>query len=228
SAKMFKITWAFIFLLAGQQISADISVETLNSVEPPKCYSCDGINCLRTTRQNVTISCTDKLDVCVTIYEDFAVSERGCFSQISLAGQAKCEAKDNQCQKCSGQLCNMQGRQDFKCIQCLGSESATCNKGATTSLTATQCGLPTSGNSYCYVKVVGKHLQRGCSLSVKEQKSCLDSKECSLCSPEDSSDGAACNNFDLTVKSTGGGQQGHQVMSFALAILSLLFLRLLN
>lgn len=51
-----------------------------------------------------------------------AVSERGCFSQISLAGQAKCAAKDDQCQKCSGQLCNNVGRRDFKCIQCIGSD----------------------------------------------------------------------------------------------------------
>ncbi|KAH8327093.1 hypothetical protein KR074_002706, partial [Drosophila pseudoananassae] len=228
SFKMWRFGLAFILLLAGRQVSADISPEVQNAVELPKCYSCEGINCLRTTLQNATASCTDKLDVCVTIFEDYAVSERGCLSQISLAGQAKCEAKDNQCLKCSGQLCNNKGRKDFKCIQCLGSESATCNKGASASLTATQCGLPTSANSFCYVKVVGEHLQRGCSLSVKEQKSCLADKDCSLCSPDDSTDGVACNAFDLTLDSKSSANQGQQVMSLGLAVLGLLFLRFLN
>ncbi|XP_043644567.1 uncharacterized protein LOC122614142 [Drosophila teissieri] len=217
--------------LASQEISGEISAEVRNSAEPPKCYSCEGINCLRTTRQNATVSCSDKLDVCVTIYEDFAVSERGCFSEISLAGQAKCAAKDDQCQKCSGQLCNNVGRRDFKCIQCLGSDSAACNKGATTSLKATQCGLPTSANSYCYVKVVGDQkdsLQRGCALSVKEQKACLEDSECSLCQPDNASDSVACNNFDLQLGSKSAAEQSRKLMSFGLAFFALLSLKLLN
>ncbi|XP_017044936.1 uncharacterized protein LOC108090666 [Drosophila ficusphila] len=218
-------------LLAVQQISADISPVVRNAADPPKCYSCDGINCLRTTRQNATVSCADKLDVCVTIYEDFAVSERGCLSQISLAGQAKCAAKDNQCQKCSGQLCNNQGRRDFKCIQCIGSESSSCNKGATKSLTASQCGLPTSTNSYCYVKVVGDqkdNLQRGCALSVKEQQSCLEDSQCSLCLPDNASDSVACNNFDLELSSKSGADQTQKFVSLGLAFIALLSLKLLN
>ncbi|KAH8400949.1 hypothetical protein KR009_001971 [Drosophila setifemur] len=224
---MLRFVWVFLVLLASQKISAEISSGVLNAVEPPKCFSCEGINCLRTTLQNATISCADKLDVCVTIYEDFAVSERGCLSQISLAGQAKCDLRNIQCQKCSGQLCNNKGRSDFKCFQCIGSESATCNKGSTSSLTVAQCGLPTSSNSYCYVKVVGEHLQRGCALSVKEQKSCLEDKECSLCLPEDSSDSVACNNFDLTVGKSSA-DQGQKVMGLGLAVFSWLLLRVLN
>uniref|UniRef100_A0A6P4DUS9 Uncharacterized protein LOC108037135 n=1 Tax=Drosophila rhopaloa TaxID=1041015 RepID=A0A6P4DUS9_DRORH len=218
-------------LLASQEISGEIPVEVQNAVNLPKCYSCEGINCLRTTRQNATVSCSDKLDVCVTIYEDFAVSERGCFSEISLAGQAKCAAKDDQCQKCSGQLCNNQGRRDFKCIQCIGSDSESCNKGATASLTASQCGLPTSANSYCYVKVVGNkkdQLQRGCALSVKEQKSCLEDSECSLCLPDNSSDAVACNNFDLDLSDKSGAGQGQKFMSLGVAFFALLLLKFLN
>ncbi|KAH8290148.1 hypothetical protein KR054_000480, partial [Drosophila jambulina] len=214
------------FLLASQLVSAEVVPEIRNAVETPKCYSCEGINCLRTTRQNATISCPDKLDVCVTIYNDFAVSERGCFSQISLDGKAKCAAKDIQCQKCSGQLCNNLGRRDFKCIQCSGSETADCNKGSSSSLTAKQCSLPTSANSYCYVKVVGSSLERGCSLLLSEQKSCLDDEKCSLCLPEDSSDSAACNNFDLDTDSKSG--QGHLVSSLGLAFIALIMLNLLK
>jgi len=50
------------------------------------------------------------------------VSERGCLLQLSQAGKSKCESKDKQCQKCSGELCNNMGRIDFQCIQCNGSE----------------------------------------------------------------------------------------------------------
>ncbi|XP_017018828.1 uncharacterized protein [Drosophila kikkawai] len=220
------LLYLLTFLLASHLISAEVQTGVQNAVEPPKCYSCEGINCLRTTRQNVTISCSDKLDVCVTIYNDFAVSERGCFSQISLAGQAKCAARDSQCQKCSGQLCNNQGRRDFKCLQCSGSETSDCNKGSSASLTPAQCGLPTSANSYCYVKVVGSSLQRGCALSVKEQKSCLDDDKCSLCLPEDSSDSNACNYFDLDTDSKNG--QGQFVSSLGLASMALILLKLLK
>ncbi|XP_016946652.1 uncharacterized protein LOC108022303 [Drosophila biarmipes] len=219
------------FLLASQEISGAVSPEVQNAVELPKCFSCEGVNCLRTTRQNATVSCSDKLDVCVTIYDDFAVSERGCFSQISLAGQAKCAAKDDQCQKCSGQLCNNQGRRDFKCIQCIGSDSASCNKGASSALTASQCGLPTSANSYCYVKVVGDKkdsLQRGCALSVKEQKSCLEDSKCSLCLPDNSSDSEACNNFDLELDSKSGADRSQQFISLSFAFSALLLLKMLN
>ncbi|XP_016928071.2 uncharacterized protein [Drosophila suzukii] len=218
-------------VLAFQEISGEISAGVQNAVDLPKCFSCEGVNCLRTTRQNATVSCSDKLDVCVTIYEDYAVSERGCFSQISLAGQAKCAAKDDQCQKCSGQLCNNQGRRDFRCIQCTGSDSASCNQGSTASLTASQCGLPTSANSYCYVKVVGDmkdNLQRGCALSVKEQKSCLEDSECSLCLPDNSSDSVACNNFDLPLVSKSGADQSKKFTSLSFAFLGLLLLKMLN
>lgn len=56
--------------LASREISGEISREVRNSAESPKCYICEGINCSRTTRQNATVSCSDRLDVCVTIYED--------------------------------------------------------------------------------------------------------------------------------------------------------------
>lgn len=50
------------------------------------------------------------------------VSERGCLLELSQAGRAKCNAQDKQCLKCSGELCNNQGRSDFQCIQCTGAE----------------------------------------------------------------------------------------------------------
>ncbi|XP_001361681.4 uncharacterized protein [Drosophila pseudoobscura] len=214
-------------LLVVPQALAWESPELRNAAEPPQCYSCEGINCLRTTKQNVTIGCADRLDICVTIYEDFAVSERGCLSQISLEGQAKCQARSPECHKCSGELCNNQGRSDFKCIQCSGSTSSTCNEGAASTLKASQCGLPTSSNSYCYVKVVGENLQRGCATSLKEQKSCLESRDCSLCLPGNSLESVACNTFDLAYAKSSAGL-GQRVAGLSLALIGLLALLLFN
>jgi len=73
SKKMLQSRKVFILLacvLAFQEISGEISAGAQNAVDLPKCFSCEGVNCLRTTRQNATVSCSDKLDVCVTIYED--------------------------------------------------------------------------------------------------------------------------------------------------------------
>lgn len=104
------------------------------------------------------------------------------------------------------------------------SQNSKCNSAAS-SLTATQCGAPTSSNAYCYVKVAGKHLQRGCALSLSEQQSCLKDTECSLCLPENTHDSGACNTYELNYKS--GAVHGQQFYGLLLlSTLGLLTLRL--
>lgn len=100
-------------------------------------------------------------------------------------------------------------------------QNSKCNSDAT-SLSAAQCDAPTSNNAYCYVKVNGKNLQRGCALSVSEQQSCLKDAECSLCLPDTNGSGA-CNTYDLSYKS--GAAQGQQFYGLLLTVLSLLALR---
>ncbi|EDW60926.1 uncharacterized protein [Drosophila virilis] len=190
----------------------------VNASTPRTCYSCEGINCQRTTLQDVTVKCNDLLDTCVTVFEGFMVSEKGCQLELSLAAQAKCDARDIQCQKCSGELCNNQGRIDFQCIQCNGLENADCNS-AGDSISPSRCPAPTASNAYCYVKSVDTHLQRGCSLNVKEQQSCLKDSDCSLCLPEDAHGSTACNNYALDMKSGAG--RGQQLLGLLLAVLSL-------
>ncbi|TDG42715.1 hypothetical protein AWZ03_010853 [Drosophila navojoa] len=191
----------------------------VSAAAPRTCYSCEGVNCQRTTRQNATVRCNDLLDICVTVYEGFRVSERGCLLEISLAARSKCQARDPQCQKCGGDLCNNQGRVDYQCIQCNGSDDAKCNL-AGDSISPAQCPAPTGNNAYCYVKASGSQLQRGCALSVKEQMSCLQANDCSLCLPENGHGSSACNNYVLEYKASGA--QGQQVFGLLLGLITLL------
>ncbi|KAH8300203.1 hypothetical protein KR044_011543 [Drosophila immigrans] len=214
-----------ILLLCLCLAAAELRDSAVSGSSPRRCYSCEGINCQRTTLQNATVECNDLLDICVTAYEGFMVSERGCLLELSLAAQAKCDAGDKQCQKCNGELCNNLGRIDFQCIQCNGSEDSKCNTGGA-SVSPSQCAAPTSSNSYCYVKVEGTSIQRGCALSVKEQQSCLNDSSCSLCLPEIAEGKSACNNYNLDYKS--GATQVQQLFAPMLGVVSLLALRVLQ
>ncbi|EDW74911.1 uncharacterized protein Dwil_GK15645 [Drosophila willistoni] len=199
-----------------------LALQFSDASQPRVCYSCEGIQCQIISKQNQTVTCADLLDVCVTVFDEFAVSERGCLSSLSHAAQTKCESKDQQCLECVGNLCNNLGRSDYKCLQCIGSESSACNLGESASSSVSQCGLPTSPNAYCYVKVVGENLQRGCALSVKEQKTCLDDTNCSLCSPGDTE--GACNSFDLQVGGKSSGAK-HFLSLSLVALIALLVLQ---
>lgn len=59
-----------ILLLGLTLVAAEFRDATVNASRPVSCYSCSGINCQRTTRQNATVACNDLLDVCVTVFED--------------------------------------------------------------------------------------------------------------------------------------------------------------
>ncbi|KAM8713500.1 hypothetical protein ACLKA7_013767 [Drosophila subpalustris] len=214
-----------ILFLCLALAAAELRDSLVSGNSPRRCYSCEGINCQRSTRQNATVACNDLLDICVTVYEGFKISERGCLLELSLAARAKCEAKDRQCQKCNGELCNNLGRIDYQCIQCSGSENSKCNSEGDV-MSPSQCAAPTSSNSYCYVKAVGLNLERGCALSVREQQSCLSDSECSLCLPDSTGESGACNNYNLNFKS--GAVKGQQLFGPLLGVITLMALRALQ
>lgn len=59
-----------IILLLGLTLAAaELRDAAVNPSKPRSCYSCAGINCQRTTRQNATVACNDLLDVCVSVFE---------------------------------------------------------------------------------------------------------------------------------------------------------------
>ncbi|EDW00883.1 uncharacterized protein LOC6559684 [Drosophila grimshawi] len=218
-------TAVFLLLCLSLTAAAELRDSAVSTSSPRHCYSCEGINCQRTTLQNATVQCNDLLDICVTVYERFRVIERGCLVELSLAAQSKCNSQDKQCQKCSGELCNDQGRIDFQCIQCNGSDDSKCNL-AGDSIMPTQCPAPTSNNAYCYVKNVDSHQQRGCALNVKEQQSCLKDIECSLCLPENAHGSSACNNYQLEYKSAAS--QAQQLLGLLLGMLGLLAVKIFD
>lgn len=167
-----------------------------------QCYTCRGINCLRTSIQNKLETCENSLDSCVTVFEKFTIVAKGCLMNIPFPLRKKCNDIGNpECQVCSGELCNTMGRSDFKCYQC--DERDKDNKKCATNieeLTPTQCSAPTSPNSYCYTKSYKGYTVRGCSLSVKDQKECLGDSSCSLCLVDD---GEGCNSKKMDVVHSG-------------------------
>ena len=42
----------------------------LYGVQSKECYSCEGINCLRTSKIADKATCTDSVDSCVTVFEE--------------------------------------------------------------------------------------------------------------------------------------------------------------
>ncbi|XP_055920209.1 uncharacterized protein LOC129951880 [Eupeodes corollae] len=167
------------------------------SVQGIQCYSCRGINCLRTTIQTKFETCEDNLDSCAIIFDKFAVVAKGCLMNIPVELRKKCNSTNNpECQVCTGGLCNNKGRIDFKCYQC--DERNQDGKKCASNLNAlnpTQCPMPTAPNSYCYTKSYKGATVRGCSLHVKDQLECLADDACSLCLAED---GEGCNSRQTT------------------------------
>ncbi|XP_030375471.1 uncharacterized protein LOC115624779 [Scaptodrosophila lebanonensis] len=199
----------------------------LEAAQSLQCYSCEGINCQRTTRLNATTTCSDQLDLCVTVYDGFAVRERGCLLHLSVESRAKCGNADaKECQKCSGSLCNDKGRVDFRCVQCKGSENAQCNTAAST-LTPEPCEVPTSPNSYCYIRQTSDvDVQRGCSVKVKDQVDCLADSKCSLCLSEDGLGSGACNSYDLDLVRSGAAAP--QILLSFVGVLAVVAIKFFN
>lgn len=189
------------------------------SVEGLQCYSCRGINCLRTTTQNKFEICEDNLDTCVTIFEKFAVTAKGCLMTIAPELKRKCNDINNlECQMCTGDLCNTMGRSDYKCYQCDERDKNSKNcAGNLDQITPTQCLAPTSPNSYCYTKTNEGFTMRGCSLNVRDQLECLNDGACTLCLVDD---GEGCNSQKMAVA-------GASKISSTVALL-LLFVSVMN
>ena len=202
------IVGSFLLLSA---VRADSSA--VDPAHPRRCYSCQGLNCYRTSKIEVSSNCTDLLDICVTIFEEYSVVAKGCYLDMPEKHRHKCDQRNNpECLKCFGELCNNQGRSDFKCIQCNSNENSKCTSD-TSSMTPVQCSIPTAPNSYCYVKKNGTNVTRGCLLHVKDQQDCMQNDACSMCLSQDAE---ACNSYQLRSSSTNSAATA-DVPAFRLA-----------
>ncbi|XP_054739548.1 uncharacterized protein LOC129245418 [Anastrepha obliqua] len=195
-------TYAILLLgvCALQNLTA--AVDVVDPAVPRTCYTCEGINCLRITKLNATTECLDLVDYCVTIFRGFTVVARGCYADLQSSYREKCDLDDHpECVKCFGNLCNDKGRADFKCIECNSSENNKC-AADTTAMTAVQCPIPTTQNSYCYVRQSSEGATtRGCFVHQREQQECLSDSQCSMCLSDDA---VACNTYKLATSATSG------------------------
>ncbi|XP_036330894.1 uncharacterized protein LOC118742717 [Rhagoletis pomonella] len=189
-----------VIVCAVQQLMA--ADQAVDPALPRTCYSCEGINCLRMTKLNVTTECEDLLDYCVTVFRGFTVVARGCYTDLSPNYREKCDLADHpECVKCFGNRCNDRGRADFKCIECKSTENKKCATD-TSDLTAVQCPIPTAQNSYCYVRESSEEgTTRGCFVHLREQQVCLSDPKCSMCLSDDAE---ACNTYTVAAQSTSG------------------------
>ncbi|XP_011178722.2 uncharacterized protein LOC105209814 [Zeugodacus cucurbitae] len=188
-------------LLAVTYVTAD--EHAVNPSVPRTCYSCEGINCLRVTKLNVTSECSDLMDYCVTVFRGFTVVARGCYGDLEEQLREKCDSADHpECVKCYGNRCNDKGRADFKCIECKSSEDKRCASD-TSVLTAVQCPVPTAQNSYCYVRESKEEgISRGCYVHQQDQEECLNDAQCSMCLSDDA---VACNGYKVNTEVVSGG-----------------------
>ncbi|XP_061397220.1 uncharacterized protein LOC133332865 [Musca vetustissima] len=168
-------------------------LESITANTARTCYSCKGINCMRTSVQP-TKQCSDPLDICVTVFDKFNVVQKGCSYEVPEHLRRRCDDDTAECHKCNTDRCNNLGQAEFNCIQCNSSEDSKCSS-APAELEVTRCGSPTAPNSYCYVQYDGNVVKRGCSTSVVEQQSCYANANCMLCLAGDI-DG--CNAADFT------------------------------
>ncbi|XP_053962820.1 protein rtoA-like [Anastrepha ludens] len=185
-----------------------------------KCHKCTGINCQRTS-YTATEDCVDALDSCTTIFQGSTVLAQGCLGQLAVELRNKCETptntnEDNEvamegeklqtanaaCYRCREDLCNEVSGEAFECIQCDSNADGECASG---NLQPAKCPIGRSMNSYCYTKVEGKRAIRGCATNLVEQKECLNSNDCVLCSPLDIS---GCNRDPkISTDGTGSGSE---------------------
>ncbi|XP_037949184.1 uncharacterized protein LOC119680442 [Teleopsis dalmanni] len=172
---------------------------TVDPVIARECYSCEGTTCQRTTKLNVTTTCYDALDTCVTIFDQFTVAAKGCYSDMPEILRKKCTNTANpECSQCYDQLCNNKARADIKCIECNSKEQIRCATD-TNYLIPKQCDAPTASNTYCYVrKNADNIIIRGCLVHAKDQIACMKDDTCSMCH---AGNNPGCNSFSLVTSS---------------------------
>ncbi|XP_075168316.1 uncharacterized protein LOC142240505 [Haematobia irritans] len=183
----------FIFLSA---IIIGLFLTTVSANKPRTCYSCKGINCIRTSR-STTIQCSDPLDYCVTIFDKFKVIQKGCSYEIPEHLRRRCDTHSPECHKCITNRCNNLGQEEYLCVQCDSSKNSKC-ASAPHDLEAERCASPTAPNSYCYVQYDGEVTKRGCSTTVVEQETCFANANCLLCLAGDI---RACNTVNFAAGS---------------------------
>lgn len=123
-------------------VLALVLFDVISANTPRTCYSCKGINCMRTSVMP-TKQCTDSLDYCVTVFDKCKtewfpnnllrsrivsqfiavnVIQKGCSYEVPEYLRKRCDANTAECHKCNTDRCNNLGQAEFKCVQCNSSQ----------------------------------------------------------------------------------------------------------
>ncbi|XP_050744068.1 uncharacterized protein LOC108022148 [Drosophila biarmipes] len=150
-----------------------------------KCTYCRGINCQRTSYE-ADEECSDKLDACVSVFQDGFVQAQGCLESLEDDLKEKCTENNKgygiDCEICITEKCNNVAPKTYSCLQCNNTEDTQCAESPDL-LKAVQCPIARSGRSFCYASLLGDRLERGCSLTLSDQVGCLANPNCQLCDP---------------------------------------------
>ena len=118
----------------------------LRDVQSKECFSCSGINCLRTSKVNEKATCIDAMDNCVTVFDGsnfiiisnhyyylcnrnfllnnyllVTIIAKGCYSTLPESYRSQCDNNsDDKCHVCYTSLCNDRGA--ISCLQCNSKE----------------------------------------------------------------------------------------------------------
>ncbi|KAM7344563.1 uncharacterized protein ACRADG_011241 [Cochliomyia hominivorax] len=172
-----------------------------NGAQAKECYSCEGINCLRTSKVTNKTTCVDPVDNCVTVFDESTVIARGCYSSLPEVYRQKCDnLSDSNCHKCYKNLCNDRGA--ISCLQCNSENNNDCSN-AISKIESSRCPVSTSPNSYCYTRKSTNYIERGCLIDTSEQLKCFEDNSCEMCIPSSE----ACNRDTLIVDSESGSKR---------------------
>ncbi|XP_064551884.1 uncharacterized protein LOC135437753 [Drosophila montana] len=148
------------------------------------CHYCRGINCQRSNYE-ATEQCVDQLDACVSVFEGGVVKAQGCLELLEGSWREPCESRNHtriQCEICVTEKCNNVSARQLSCLQCTDTEDDNC-RTAPEQLAPQACGIARSGRSLCYASIKEQRVERGCSLTLSEQRTCLADANCQLCDP---------------------------------------------
>ncbi|XP_058466328.1 major surface-labeled trophozoite antigen 417-like [Malaya genurostris] len=162
---------------------------TIDIQANPKCYTCEGTNCLRSTLELET--CHNVDDSCFTIFDGYNPVRRGCKSALTIQQKAACEdADDVSCDLCTTNACNLLGRKDHNCEYCSSTVSDICVANPNNPI---RCAAPiteVTAEGQCYTRIIGSVTERGCLGSSVDAMECKSADNCQMCAIQN---GSPCN-----------------------------------
>ncbi|KAG5682586.1 hypothetical protein PVAND_011931 [Polypedilum vanderplanki] len=123
------------------------------------CVSCrNASECQKPTMKKCNLYKSN--DKCVTIFDNYKLSMKGCLADQSITIQNQCASNSSTCISCSNNNCNTDVvRQDEACIVCSSDVDSNCAQKPNT-LFAKKCFIVSDGQ--CFTRILNGVTIRGC------------------------------------------------------------------